>query len=92
MFHNRSSRIYWSTHCVNIDTVFHLGAVSIVSSATRSPLQCFKTNIIGTANLLQASMDVGTVEAFVGASSDKAYGDSDVLPYTEDMKLNGLHI
>ncbi len=31
------------------------------------------------------------VKAFIVASSDKAYGDSPVLPYTEDMPLNGKH-
>jgi len=75
-----------------IDTVFHLAASSIVSTAKKGPRQAFNTNIMGTVNLLEAARQVGTVTAFVGASSDKAYGDSDILPYTEDFPLNGLHI
>ncbi len=75
-----------------IETVFHLGAQTIVGSALRDPLECFESNIRGTYNLLEAARRLSPmVRAFVVASSDKAYGDSPVLPYTEDMPLRGLH-
>ncbi|GAC1304414.1 MAG: GDP-mannose 4,6-dehydratase [Vulcanimicrobiaceae bacterium] len=74
------------------DTVFHLGAQTIVDTALRDPLECFESNIRGTYNLLEAARRLaGLVRAVVVASSDKAYGDSPVLPYTEDMPLNGKH-
>lgn len=75
-----------------IDTVFHLGAQTIVGTALRSPLPTFEANIRGTYNLLEACrVHRGLVQRIVVASSDKAYGDSDALPYTETMPLNGRH-
>lgn len=68
------------------DTVFHLGAQAIVHVAYRSPLLTFESNIRGTYNLLEACrVHSKLVQQVVIASSDKAYGDVDVLPYTEEM-------
>jgi CDP-glucose 4,6-dehydratase len=73
-----------------VDSVFHLGAQTIVGTASRSPLSTFESNIRGTWNLLEAArMCSRTVERVVMASSDKAYGAHDQLPYTEDAPLNG---
>ncbi|HEY9850463.1 MAG TPA: GDP-mannose 4,6-dehydratase [Leptolyngbyaceae cyanobacterium] len=75
-----------------IDTVFHLGAQTIVGAANRSPLPTFEANIRGTYNLLEACrIHSNLVKRVVIASSDKAYGDSEVLPYKEDMPLLGRH-
>ncbi len=75
-----------------IDTVFHLGAQAIVGTAWRNPLSTFESNIRGTYNLLEACRrHAGLVKRVVIASSDKAYGSSDILPYTEDMPLAGKH-
>ncbi|MBS0615247.1 MAG: GDP-mannose 4,6-dehydratase [Verrucomicrobia bacterium] len=75
-----------------IDTVFHLGAQTIVGAAFRQPLATFEANIRGTYNLLEACRRQSSlVKRIVIASSDKAYGSSDVLPYTEEMPLNGRH-
>lgn len=75
-----------------VDTVFHLGAQTIVGTAYRNPLGTFEANIRGTYNLLEACRrQSSTVKRVVIASSDKAYGSSPVLPYTEDMPLNGEH-
>jgi CDP-glucose 4,6-dehydratase len=76
----------------DIDTVFHLGAQTIVGTALRSPLVTFEANIRGTYNLLEACRrQSALVKRVVVASSDKAYGDVDTLPYTEDMPVNGRH-
>lgn len=75
-----------------IDTVFHLGAQTIVGTAYRNPLATFEANIRGTYNLLEACrVHRDLVRRVVIASSDKAYGDSSVLPYTEDMPPLGRH-
>ena len=74
------------------DTVFHLGAQTIVGTALRSPLATFEANIRGTYNLLEACrVHSSLVRSIVIASSDKAYGSSDVLPYTEEHPLVGKH-
>ncbi|MBA3946242.1 MAG: GDP-mannose 4,6-dehydratase [Herpetosiphonaceae bacterium] len=75
-----------------VDTVFHLGAQTIVGHARRSPLQTFESNIRGTWNLLEACrLHPAMVRAIVVASSDKAYGDQATLPYTEQMPLQGRY-
>ncbi len=74
-----------------IDTVFHLGAQTIVSIANRSPLSTFEANIKGTWNLLEASRRISTVRRIVVASSDKAYGEHKDLPYDEKTPLQGSH-
>ena len=73
-----------------IDTIFHLGAQTIVGTAARSALSTFEANIRGTWNLLEAAKACGRiVRRVIVASSDKAYGSHDVLPYTEDAPLQG---
>jgi CDP-glucose 4,6-dehydratase len=74
-----------------VAAVFHLAAQTIVGTANRSPLSTFEANVRGTYNLLEACRSaevVGTrVERIVVASSDKAYGAHEQLPYTEDAPL-----
>ncbi len=74
-----------------IDTVFHLGAQTIVSIANRNPLSTFESNIKGTWNLLEACRQVATVSRIVVASTDKAYGEQETLPYGENFPLLGSH-
>ena len=74
-----------------IETVFHLAAQTIVPIANRNPVSTFETNIKGTWNLLEACRRVSTVKRIVVASSDKAYGDQQQLPYTEDTPLQGRY-
>lgn len=76
----------------DIDTVYHLGAQTQVGAGNRSPRATFETNIRGTWNLLEACrMHAAKVRRVLVASSDKAYGDQAVLPYTEDAPLRGSH-
>lgn len=71
-----------------VRAVFHLGAQTIVGTANRSPLSTWETNIRGTYTLLEACRAVGgPVERIVVASSDKAYGSHDELPYAEGFPL-----
>jgi len=74
-----------------IDTVFHLAAQSQVGVAYNNPAETFEVNIRGTWNLLEACRAQSTVRCVVVASSDKAYGQSDVLPYNEELPLAGRY-
>src|SRR6266853_3782412 len=74
-----------------IDTVIHLAAQTIVTIANRNPMSTFETNIQGTWNLLEACRRSPRVKQIVVASSDKAYGDQEVLPYDEGTPLEGRH-
>ncbi len=74
-----------------VDTVIHLAAQTIVTIANRNPISTFETNIAGTWNLLEACRRSPKVKQIVMASSDKAYGDQEILPYNEDTPLQGQH-
>lgn len=75
----------------DVDTVFHLGAQTIVGAAHRDPVGTFEANIRGTYLLLDACRrSGGRVGRVVVASSDKAYGPSDELPYQESTPLHGV--
>ncbi len=70
-----------------VDEVFHLAAQTIVGRANRSPLGTWEANVRGTYTLLEACRSLGAVRRVVVASSDKAYGEHDELPYREDFAL-----
>jgi CDP-glucose 4,6-dehydratase len=74
-----------------IDAVFHLAAQTIVSIANRNPFSTFESNIKGTWCLLEACRQVPIVKRIVVASSDKAYGGQEGLPYQEKAPLKGSH-
>ena len=74
-----------------IDTVFHLAAQTIVGIANRNPVSTFESNIQGTWALLEAARRSPSVKRIVVASSDKAYGDQEKLPYDESAPLEGRH-
>lgn len=74
-----------------IDTVIHLAAQTIVTIANRNPISTFESNILGTWNLLEACRRSPRVKQIVIASSDKAYGDQEILPYNENTPLQGQH-
>lgn len=73
------------------DTVINLAAQTIVGIANRNPVSTFETNVAGTWALLEACRRSPRVKQIVMASSDKAYGEHEKLPYTEDFALQGRH-
>ncbi len=72
-------------------TVFHLAAQTTVGVANRNPVSTFEANIQGTWAVLEACRRSPLVRQIVTASSDKAYGDQEVLPYEETTPLQGRH-
>jgi CDP-glucose 4,6-dehydratase len=74
----------------DVELVFHLAAQTIVGTATAAPVATFEANIRGTWTVLDACREHG-VKGVVVASSDKAYGAHDELPYREEHALNALY-
>lgn len=76
----------------DIDTIFHLAAVSIIQTAENSPTVTFTTNTVATVNLLEAARVNKKVKNVIVSSSDKVYGqlNRDELPYTEDSRFNPI--
>ena len=75
----------------NFKVIFHLGAVTQVIDAYKSPLKTFKTNIDGTINILEAIRLINKKIIFIYASSDKAYGELVNKSYDEDHQLKGIY-
>jgi CDP-glucose 4,6-dehydratase len=71
-------------------TVFHLAAQPLVQVAKRDPVGTLRTNVMGTWNVMEACRLTGKSNVVV-ASSDKAYGASDHLPYRETHPLQGRY-
>ena len=74
-----------------VDTVFHVAAQAIVGVANRNPVSTFDTNIRGTWSVLDAARQSPLVKTVIYASSDKAYGEHETLPYEEGSALQGAH-
>jgi CDP-glucose 4,6-dehydratase len=74
-----------------VETVFHLAAQTIVEVANRNPISTFDSNIRGTWVMLEACRRSPALERVLVASSDKAYGAHEELPYVEEMPLRGRH-
>ncbi|MGP7819360.1 NAD-dependent epimerase/dehydratase family protein [Niallia sp. 01092] len=72
----------------NIDTVFHMAAQAVTGEAILNPLSTFETNIRGTWNMLDACRQ-HSVKRVIITSSEKAYGESLLLPLEESFSLNG---
>ena len=78
-------------HAINY--CFHLAAQAIVGIANQSPLSTFETNIKGTWTLLEAVRELQSKQfkGIVVASTDKAYGIHEKLPYSEESELRGIY-
>jgi CDP-glucose 4,6-dehydratase len=71
-------------------TVFHLAAQPLVQVAKRDPVGTLRANVMGTWNILEACRLAGGANVVI-ASSDKAYGAADNLPYRETHPLQGRY-
>ena len=75
--------------------IYHLAAQAIVSEAAINPIETFCDNITGTWNILEAArlqrLKNSALRGLIVASSDKAYGDQNQLPYLETAPLEGRY-
>ncbi|HMI89864.1 MAG TPA: NAD-dependent epimerase/dehydratase family protein [Polyangiales bacterium] len=72
-----------------IATVFHVAGQALVGTAMKDPVSTFEINVAGTWGLLEACRKLDPAPQVLLASSDKAYGVHERLPYTEDSALLG---
>jgi len=72
------------------EIVFHLAAQPLVRDSYDDPLYTFETNIMGTANILQAIKETNTARAAIIITTDKVYENKESgLPFKENDKLGG---
>lgn len=74
-----------------IEIIFHLAAEALIGRCLKKPLKAFSTNIKGTWNILESARFLKTIKTVIIASSDKAYGHSEDLPYKENFPLAGCY-
>jgi CDP-glucose 4,6-dehydratase len=71
------------------DLILHLAAQPLVRESHRDPLTTLDTNVMGTANLLDAVRRTGVPSAVVVVTSDKCYDTRRPGPYREGDPLGG---
>lgn len=72
------------------DIVFHMAAQPIVRASYENPLETFETNVMGTANLLEAIRNCPSVKAVVNITTDKCYENKEwVWGYKETDPMGG---
>ncbi len=76
---------------LNPDYIFHLAAQSLVRKSVRDPLETFSTNIMGSANVILASVTNPSLLGITVATTDKVYENFiGSPPFKETDKLGGL--
>lgn len=77
-------------HEVNPDMIFHLAAQPLVKESYKNPLYTLETNVIGTANILQACRNIKNLKAVLIITSDKCYENKEWLwGYRENDPMGG---
>ena len=71
--------------------IFHLAAQPLVIESYNDPLSTYKTNVIGTLNILEAIRESGLVEVAIIVTSDKCYEiNTSKISYKETDSLGGI--
>ncbi len=71
-----------------VDTVFHLAALIAIPYSYHAPLSYIRTNVEGTANVLQSAIR-NDVSLVVHTSTSEVYGTARKVPISEDHPLQG---
>ena len=67
--------------------IFHLGALIAIPYSYVHPFDFIQTNVVGTAHLLNACLQEGTLERFVHTSTSEVYGTAQYIPIDEKHPL-----
>jgi len=71
------------------DAVIHLAALASVPASFKNPVETYEVNFMGTQNVLEAALQ-HKVKKVTFASSSAVYGDTEILPITEENPDNPL--
>lgn len=72
------------------EIVFHLAAQALVRESYDDPLMTYSTNVLGTANVMQALHEIGCARSVVVITTDKVYKNLEwIYPYRENDALGG---
>lgn len=74
----------------NIDHVFHLAGLADIVPSIENPDKYFKSNVVGTFNVIQAAKKA-KIKKFIYAASASCYGIPNKFPTKEDAKINPMY-
>ena len=75
---------------INPSAILHLAAQPLVLDSYKDPVGTFETNVLGTANLLDAAFKIDSVQSVICATTDKVYrNDERDIPFVESDALAG---
>jgi len=83
-------KLRMAVESVQPEVVLHLAAQPLVRESYADPVGTFRTNVLGTAHVLEAVRHVDSVRAVVVVTTDKVYENREWLyPYRENDRLGG---
>lgn len=83
-------KLYNSIQEFQPDIVFHLAAQPLVRLSYSEPILTYKTNVIGSLNVLECARNCKSVKAFVNVTTDKCYENKEInRGYREDEPMGG---
>ncbi|ARO19056.1 CDP-glucose 4,6-dehydratase [Bacillus tropicus] len=76
----------------NPDILFHLAAQPIVTTSYKNPIETFKTNVLGTVHVLEATKHIDSIRGIINVTSDKCYENdgSGNQAFVESDRLGGF--
>ncbi len=83
-------KLIYKINIIQPDIIFHLAAQPLVRYSYNNPLETWTTNVIGTANLLDAARSISCLKAIVVITTDKCYENKEwTWGYRESDRLGG---
>ena len=75
---------------INPEIIIHLAAQPLVRESYNNPIETLETNIIGTANVLEATRNLNNIKIILNVTTDKCYENKNwIWPYRETDRLGG---
>jgi CDP-glucose 4,6-dehydratase len=85
-----ASKVQALVEAARPEVVFHLAAQPLVRRSYREPIENWSTNVMGTAHVLEACRQAGSVKAIVAVTTDKVYANQEwPWGYRENDRLGG---
>jgi CDP-glucose 4,6-dehydratase len=87
---NDYEKLFKSIDSFKPEIIFHMAAQPLVRYSYKNPLETYKTNVIGTANLLESVRCINNIRAVVNITTDKCYeNNDDNIAYAENDRMGG---
>jgi CDP-glucose 4,6-dehydratase len=87
---NNAKKLNKTIEKIDPHLVFHLAAQPLVRKSYKDPIKTFQTNVMGTANTVDAALNCNSITGIIAVTTDKVYKNSENLDgYSEEDPLGG---